>query len=94
MPNARLQKLIDKRNQIDARIQKAQAIERTKKRKDDTRRKIIVGALAIENMEINPASSFAKELQQLLHKHVTRPKDRELVGLSPVRAATDFTKTG
>ena len=94
MSTTRLEKLIEKRKQIDAQIQKASAIERTKKRKADTRRKIIVGALAIENMEMHPNGSFTRELQRVLNEHVARPKDRELIGLPPIRAAEDFSKTG
>lgn len=94
MTTTRLEKLIAKRKQIDAQIQQANAIDRVKRRKADTRRKIIVGALAIENMELHPHSDFTRELQGLLHQHVTRSKDRELIGLPPIRAADDFSKTG
>lgn len=94
MSMTRLEKLIQKRKQIDAQIQQANAIERTKRRKEDTRRKIIVGALAIENMELHPDGAFTRELQRVLNEHVTRPKDRELIGLPPIRATEDFSKTG
>ena len=94
MSTTKLEKLIEKRKQIDAQIQKANAVERAKRRKEDTRRKIIVGAMAMENMEMHPNGAFARELQRVLNEHVIRPKDRELIGLPPIRAAEDFSKTG
>ena len=93
MTTTRLEKLIAKRKQIDAQIQKANAVERQKRRKADTRRKIIAGALAIEHMELHPNGDFARELQNLMHQHVTRPKDRELMGLAPLNVTADFSKT-
>lgn len=46
------------------------------KRKDDTRRKIITGALVLERAEADAA--FAAELAALLNRYVTRPQDRAL----------------
>jgi hypothetical protein len=46
------------------------------KRKDDTRRKIIAGALVLERAETDAA--FAAELAALLNRFVTKPQDRAL----------------
>jgi hypothetical protein len=46
------------------------------KRKDDTRRKIIAGALMLERAETDPV--FAAELVALLNHYVTKPQDRAL----------------
>jgi hypothetical protein len=46
------------------------------KRKDDTRRKIIAGALVLERAETDAA--FAAELTALLNHYVTKPQDRAL----------------
>jgi hypothetical protein len=45
-------------------------------RKDDTRRKIIAGAVALEHAGQN--AGFAAELTALLNQYVTRPQDRAL----------------
>jgi hypothetical protein len=42
------------------------------KRKDDTRRKIIAGAIMLEHAETNAA--FAAELTALLNHYVTKPQ--------------------
>jgi len=67
-----------KREQIEAQLKAAEAIEKEAARKADTRRKVIAGALAVEHMEKNPASEFAKVLTRLLDEYVTRPYDRAL----------------
>lgn len=68
-----------KRGQLDARIQKKRAEVSGKKRKQDTRRKIIAGALALEHAEQD--SEFAATLNRLLKNHVKRPEDRKLFEL-------------
>ena len=68
-----------KESQLKARIQKKQAEVSAKKRKQDTRRKIIAGAVALEHMAHD--NEFAEKLSELLDNHVTRPEDRKLLGL-------------
>lgn len=74
-----LQELEKKKSQIDARIQKKRAAIRTSQRKQDTRRKIIAGALALEHANQN--TQFGKELRHLIDQHVNRPEDRKLFNL-------------
>lgn len=81
MGQARLQQLLKQQEQLQNRIKAEQAKARTRARKEDTRRKIIVGALALEHAEQHPGSPFAQELARLLHTHVTRPQDRALLDL-------------
>lgn len=81
---AQLEKLLKQRDQLNERIKTAQARERSKSRKADTRKKILIGAIAQTHMDNNPASEFAGELRTLLNRHITKPKDRELLGLSPL----------
>lgn len=82
--STKLDKLLKQRDQINERIKAAQSRERSKSRKADTRRKILIGAIAQSHMDKNPASEFAGELRTLINKHITKPKDRELLGLSPL----------
>ena len=83
MPMAadQLDKLREKRAQLDARLKKLEAREKEKARKADTRRKVIAGALALEHAEIDP--EFGEKLHSLLARFVNRPQDRALFGLAP-----------
>lgn len=84
MSNSRVEKLKAKKAQIDAQLKAAQARERTQKRKDDTRRKIISGALALEHAQRNPDSDFARTMLRLIQSEVTTDKDRALFDLEPL----------
>lgn len=79
MANDRIQKLRDKKAQLEAQIRDLAARDKQQQRKNDTRRKVIIGALALEHMEKNSTSPFAKTLWPLLDEYVTRPQDRELL---------------
>ena len=78
-PEQQLAELETKQSQINARIQKKRAEVSKLKRKQDTRRKIIAGALALENMEQD--GQFAEAMRGLLKTHITRPEDRKLFNL-------------
>lgn len=81
-PQQKLDELQEKKVQLDALIQKERAKIRTTERKQDTRRKIIAGAIALEHAEIDP--EFGTQLDRLLRKHVIRPQDRALFDFSPL----------
>ena len=49
--NKRLENLLKKREQLNAQIMKIRTKEANQKRKEDTRRKILLGALLMEMME-------------------------------------------
>lgn len=78
-PEEQLAELQAKESQLKARIQKKRAEVTAKRRKQDTRRKIIAGAVALEHMAHD--KEFADKLAELLDNHVTRPEDRKLLGL-------------
>lgn len=78
-PEEQLAELEAKESQLKARIQKKRAEVAGKKRKQDTRRKIIAGALALEHAEQD--GQFGATLTKLLREHVTRPEDRKLFDL-------------
>jgi hypothetical protein len=48
----------------------------SQQRKDDTRRKIIAGAIALEHAQTDPG--FAAELAALLNRYVMKPQDSAL----------------
>jgi hypothetical protein len=69
---------------IDAQLDALSARERKAKRKRDTRRKIIMGALAGYHMRKNPSSAFAKKLAALIDEYVIGPRERSLFDLGPL----------
>ena len=54
------------------------AEQRTQRRKDNTRRKIIAGAIALKFAEDNPASDFTRTLFRVLDQSLSREDDRAL----------------
>jgi len=81
MSNPRIDKLEQRKAQIEAQLKAARARDKTQKRKDDTRRKIIAGALALEHAEKNPNGEFARTILGLIQQYVTSDKDRALFDL-------------
>ena len=75
-PEQQIAELEKKKSQIDARLKKKQAQVRGQKRKEDTRRKIIAGALALEHMAHD--NKFRATMQKLIDEHVTREGDKKL----------------
>jgi len=84
MKKTRVEQLQEKKAQIDAQLKAAQARERTQKRKDDTRRKIISGALALEHAERNPDSEFTAIMLRLIQEGAKTDRDRTLFDLDPL----------
>jgi hypothetical protein len=78
----RIEELEAAKLKIAARLQAEKARLRAEDRKRDSRRKIIVGAVALEHAKLHP--EFAAELMAILAKHVARPADRLLLELPPL----------
>jgi hypothetical protein len=81
-PQEKLELLIKKRAELDAQLRAVQAQERQAERKRDTRRKVVAGAIALEQLERNPNRSFATELRALLDSFV-EPRSRDLFAFLP-----------
>lgn len=86
MTTDKLGKLLEKRETLAARIRREQAKARTQHRKDDTRRKILAGAMILERAEKDAA--FKIELDALLARFLLRDDDRALFGLAPLPDAS------
>jgi hypothetical protein len=69
--------LEQKRKQIAAQIKAIDARNNKLARNDDTRRKVIAGALALEHMDKNQESAFAGILRDLLERYAD-PRARYL----------------
>ena len=72
----KIEKLEKQMKQLQERIASEKARVKKKERKDDTRRKILVGAYFLEKYEDNMA-----ELVKMIDPFLSREKDRELFGL-------------
>ena len=87
----KLAALLEAQRQLEEKIKSTSAEVKTDERKNDTRRKVIVGALAYEHMTKNPDSDFAKVLLRLMDEYVVREDSRslfpELPALAPDRKA-------
>ena len=75
----RLEELLKKREQLNAQIQKARAREYAQKRKEDTRRKILLGALMMQMMEKGELDR--DKILKKLSGFLTREIDRKLFDL-------------
>ncbi len=89
----KLEALKLKISQLDAQKKALEARQKETDRKADTRRKVIAGALALEHIEKNAGSDFARTLMRLLDEYVTRPADRALFPSLPTKTEeNDETK--
>ena len=77
-PEQRIAELKTKESQLQKRIKREQAKLSQAKRKEDTRRKIIAGAIALEHMDYD--QDFADKMRSLIAKHV-KDSDKALFDL-------------
>jgi hypothetical protein len=68
-----------KRSQINAQIQAIKARENGQQRKDDTRRKVLIGSVVLKMLKTGEMPQ--ERLNQLLDKHLETERDRKLFGL-------------
>lgn len=81
----KLAKLEEQRARINAEIQRVRAREQQQERRDDTRRKIIVGAMLTGMIEAGKLGQFNEVwLRAELDKQLDRDPDRALFGLPPL----------
>lgn len=77
-PLDKLETLRERMKQLAAQEAAILARQKEQARKDDTRRKVIAGALALEHLAGNAKSEFSRIMNKLLNEYVTRPSDRAL----------------
>lgn len=91
MENEKLKKLLEQKAVLEARIRQEQNRENQKKKKADTRRKILAGAAVLDEAEKHHA--YKVGLMRLLDSFLSRPDDRKLFGLEPLSESTGGKKT-
>ncbi len=74
----RIKELESKKKQLEARIQKLKAAESAKKRKEDTRRKILLGSMVMKLIETGYWQK--EEIYEQLDKFLDKQLDRKLFG--------------
>ena len=77
----KLKRLKDKKEQLDAQIKAIEAREATKRRKEDTRRKILVGAYYMDKAV---KENSLDEIAKLMDGYLERSSDRVLFELPPL----------
>lgn len=80
MGTTKLESLKKKSEQLKAQIQKIEAAQSAKRRKQDTRRKILIGAYYWEKAL---KEGSVEEIKKLMECFLTRNSDRVLFDLEP-----------
>jgi len=91
MAISKLDKLNEKRAQLNAQIQALKQKENQKKRKEDTKRKILIGGVVIKML--NSGEMPKDRLQQILDTHLVKDSDRALFDLQPKPKAKSKAQT-
>ena len=81
MISSKLNRLIEKREAVTARIKQEQNKVRGEERRKDTRRKVLAGAAVLEWAKKD--NEFSSRLMAELKSFLVRDADRELFGLPP-----------
>jgi len=81
MATTQLNNLKKKREQINARIQKMEASQKSKERKQETRRKILIGAFYLDKARKDEAYG---SLVTSIDGYLKRDSDRVLFNLKPL----------
>ncbi len=76
----RLEDLKRRRAALDAEVNRLQAKKRAEDRKADTRRKILLGAVVMQEIDAQP-DKIGVWAKSLLSERLTKPRDRALFGL-------------
>jgi len=79
MTTSKLDQLTKRREELNAQIQILKAKENQKKRKEDTKRKILIGGVVMKMLKTGEMPQ--ERLSQLLDKHLEKKADREIFNL-------------
>ncbi len=76
----KLDRLLAQKKSLEARIAKEKVKSKQQERKDETRRKILVGAIVLNHMQHD--TNFKQSIEALLDTQLTKTIDRKLLGLT------------
>lgn len=77
--NGKLEALRKREAELKARIAEAEAVEKGKKRKEDTRVKVLIGSAFVADTEKNPETRAG--VVAILERAIVAPKDRAFLKL-------------
>ena len=86
MPTDKLDKLRQRRDQLNEQIRRSEGRERARQFKEDTRRKILIGAVVLQDAEADPEAM--RYLRKRLDQKLVRPTDRALFNLAVASPAS------
>lgn len=87
--STRLEKLEERRKQIETQIQQIKAREHKQERKRDTRRKVLIGAAVLERVKSGRWSE--ERLRGMMDEYLTKEIDRRLFDL-PLKSTVLIAK--
>lgn len=90
MTNSKLDQLTKKRSELNAQIQAIKAKESQKKRKEETKKKILIGAVVMKMIKTGEMPQ--ERLDHLLDKHLEKRADRALFVLENNEENESFSK--
>lgn len=78
---SRIDRLEEKKRQLEASIKQAKAKESKKTQAEQLRRKVLLGEAFFAAIEAGDVSPVLRD--QVLNKYIVRPGDRAFLGLAP-----------
>lgn len=85
---SRLKRLKEQLARVEAQIRREQALENETERKKDTRRKILLGAIVLK--EVEKPDYPDGWLQEFVNPHLVRDDDRALFDLAPLEDKPNY----
>lgn len=77
--NSKLEQLKQQQAQLAERIKRETQKQKERERKDDTRRKILIGAMILDGMK--NSAEYEQKMLKNLDQYLTQEKDRKLFKL-------------
>lgn len=96
-PDEKRETLTKKKQALEAQLKALDARSKAQARKDDTRRKVIAGAVALEHMQRNPDDPLSVKLREIIARSVDARSRRLfsfLHGSQDSAAATTEARAG
>ena len=83
----KLEKLTKQIEALQAKANSEKNREREKSRKEETRKKILIGAMVLDGMSKN--QDYQSKMLKNLDKYLTAERDRKLFNLTPINKNND-----
>lgn len=81
---AKVERLREQRDKLNSQIRQMEAHEVNRKRRDDTRRKVLIGAAIMARVQNQKDGWTEDKLLAMMDNFLSRPRERDLFGLEPL----------